>query len=530
MISFLKLLNLGSSPVGKVEITDCNSIAELRAINTGNNGYGAPILEDGSIVNVDGYLSQNDGGGGVFIFSAYSVAADDGGLIIAPTAGLGRWIRQVAKQPVNVKWFGAVGDGVVDDTVAIQAALNAGGKVVYLPNGTYKQTAALTIPAGTKLTGDGAAVSILSQATAATNNLNVYNVSNVTIENLGINATSAIAIHVKATTSDVEEFLARNIYIYSLGAAGQGIYLEASATKTVYFPTLQNVSVKGGNAASWGTKEGITIGTAGMVLVVGTRISGGRIWRTHHGINLVNCDTVKSFGVAMDDCDGNGIYFQGAGDCMFLGHRFETATFGKYVQFTAAAADNYVDGIPGNATTVLVTDAGTRNSWEGLDGSGGLANRFGDGPYNFRAAITCDSTFNGVTLANLGVTAPLPSNAATSAEVAKWAMGGARNGSGPGGSTTTVKFAFPFAHVALYLATAVAQSDSDSTVIATRMSLIVETSSGVFVENNIAYVHPGAAVITFAFARTVDDVDFSATYAAGGGITVKVTRNLIKLH
>ena len=40
--------------------------------------------------------------------------------------------------PVNVMDFGAVGDGVTNDTVAIQAALNiAGRKTVYFPAGTY---------------------------------------------------------------------------------------------------------------------------------------------------------------------------------------------------------------------------------------------------------------------------------------------------------------------------------------------------------------------------------------------------------
>jgi len=38
--------------------------------------------------------------------------------------------------PVNVKDFGAVGDGVTDDTAAIQAALNVGG-TIYFPSGTY---------------------------------------------------------------------------------------------------------------------------------------------------------------------------------------------------------------------------------------------------------------------------------------------------------------------------------------------------------------------------------------------------------
>lgn len=55
--------------------------------------------------------------------------------------------------------FGAVGDGVTDDTQAIQDALNAaaadGGGLVYLPAGVYLVTATLIVPGGVTLAGDG---------------------------------------------------------------------------------------------------------------------------------------------------------------------------------------------------------------------------------------------------------------------------------------------------------------------------------------------------------------------------------------
>jgi len=157
MISFLKLLALGDSPVGKVEITDVNSIAELRAIKTGNNGYGSPFLEDGSIANVDGYYSQNDGGGGVFIFSAYSSATDDGGVTIAPTSGLGRWIRQTGNV-INVRHFGAKGNAVADDANAIQSALDTAHALsissVFFPAGIYYVTETLYPWHGTVMRGE----------------------------------------------------------------------------------------------------------------------------------------------------------------------------------------------------------------------------------------------------------------------------------------------------------------------------------------------------------------------------------------
>ncbi len=47
--------------------------------------------------------------------------------------------------PISVKDYGAVGDGVTDDTVAIQAALNSGKSGIWFPRATYRTTAALTI-------------------------------------------------------------------------------------------------------------------------------------------------------------------------------------------------------------------------------------------------------------------------------------------------------------------------------------------------------------------------------------------------
>ncbi|MDQ3153603.1 MAG: right-handed parallel beta-helix repeat-containing protein [Actinomycetota bacterium] len=62
---------------------------------------------------------------------------------------------------LNVKdaRFGAVGNGVADDTVAIQAAItaagSAGGGVVFFPRGTYKISATLTLGANVTLKGSG---------------------------------------------------------------------------------------------------------------------------------------------------------------------------------------------------------------------------------------------------------------------------------------------------------------------------------------------------------------------------------------
>lgn len=59
---------------------------------------------------------------------------------------------------VNVKDFGAVGDGASDDTAAIQAAVNT-GKNVYFPTGKYRTTSTITVSTrGQGLFGDGGSI------------------------------------------------------------------------------------------------------------------------------------------------------------------------------------------------------------------------------------------------------------------------------------------------------------------------------------------------------------------------------------
>jgi len=65
----------------------------------------------------------------------------------------------------NVKDFGAVGNNIADDTVAIQAAITAAGVggTVYFPKGTYLLSATLNALTNQNLIGDGPNVSILQR-------------------------------------------------------------------------------------------------------------------------------------------------------------------------------------------------------------------------------------------------------------------------------------------------------------------------------------------------------------------------------
>jgi hypothetical protein len=65
---------------------------------------------------------------------------------------------------VSVKDFGAIGNGVADDTAAIQAAINT-GQPVYMPKGTYKITSPLYADNDAIINGAGSSYTIILKTT-----------------------------------------------------------------------------------------------------------------------------------------------------------------------------------------------------------------------------------------------------------------------------------------------------------------------------------------------------------------------------
>jgi Protein of unknown function (DUF2793)/Pectate lyase superfamily protein len=85
--------------------------------------------------------------------------------------------------------YGAVGDGVVNDTVAIQAALDAvgtaGGGTVHMPAGVYKTTDVLLLPSNVHLSGAGQATIIRNPAGALPSKAVGGTTVNATIASVG---------------------------------------------------------------------------------------------------------------------------------------------------------------------------------------------------------------------------------------------------------------------------------------------------------------------------------------------------------
>ena len=103
--------NVGAMAGGTVQ-TGVATFADLR--NLPNPGAVVSVI-------VAGALAQGDGGGGLFTFDPEISTADDGGIIIAPTFGVGRWVRSVSSIPA-ISWWGIKGLTTESDEVAIANA------------------------------------------------------------------------------------------------------------------------------------------------------------------------------------------------------------------------------------------------------------------------------------------------------------------------------------------------------------------------------------------------------------------------
>jgi hypothetical protein len=103
-----------------------------------------------------------------------------------------RTVLSKLKDVVSVKDFGAVGDGVADDTAAIQAALDSGAAEVIIPSGTYSVTG-LEIKNGSSLrTLRGSGFPVIRLVTGASRiALLISKVQFLQVEHLEFNSSGA---------------------------------------------------------------------------------------------------------------------------------------------------------------------------------------------------------------------------------------------------------------------------------------------------------------------------------------------------
>ena len=221
-----------------------------------------------------------------------------------------RNVQVKLEESVSVKDFGAVGDGVADDTAAIQAAIdNANG--LYFPHGTYLVSAQINLKSDLSITADiGAKILLDTGVTPYV--LRGTSISNVSIVNLEIE--------------------------------GNG----ASGYSTVYIDNSSNIYINNCKITKSGA-TGLYFVVCSFVKVENCELSNNY----YYGLEFRDCDGCKAFanncyengdtGVATST-GGRGIMLWRSRSCYIAGNRLSLNTeygFRIYSEAADTTTSNY---------------------------------------------------------------------------------------------------------------------------------------------------------------------------------------------
>jgi polygalacturonase len=296
-----------------------NGALQIRGVDylgtTGSTLTGIPVLTAGDIIEVHSSSSYTVG---TVPDGSVTNAKVDGGAGIQSTklaftqAGTGavtRTVESKLRDVVSVKDFGAVGDGVVDDTAAIQAAVNAGRTIDFGSSAfTYKIAGTITVASNTTLRLNKATV---VQSVDQTPIINASNTSNVNIrdgrfvgksETSYLNSPSSQAICIKADSAIdlvVTGNRFENFYYSPLAVLLSGNRIEFS-----------NNSIKGPGASVLGANINFRNTTGVTVIGTNLRIINNDIYDTAQGIIIGegSSEVVVDSNIIHDLINEHGIY------------------------------------------------------------------------------------------------------------------------------------------------------------------------------------------------------------------------------
>ena len=231
-------------------------------IETMRNNYG---LKPGMAIQTTGYYKNNDGGSALYtVREKKTNDFDDCGSIIFLKNG--RVAELISSDKVNVKQFGAVGDGVADDTKAIKNAVFFSNCIVF-PQGKYLINETLELEHKT-LHGSsqswGNETLILSKADIGLHLKNCNSINNITISKKefpgGQEATKGIWIEGRYNRLNNVNIYNHAVGIYMMNDNNgcvynhivdgvilncfEGIYIKAKARGWVNENTFQNINIR----------------------------------------------------------------------------------------------------------------------------------------------------------------------------------------------------------------------------------------------------------------------------------------------
>lgn len=182
-----------------------------------------------------------------------SISGDADGITYTQggTGSQQRTVESKLQEFVSVKDFGAVGDGVADDTAAIQAALDTKTSKVYLPSGAYVTSSTIKVYPDQMLVGDGNNMSIIQSSVSGSAGYENYVPCVAAVDANGSYALDAKDLQ---NHTHFRDFRIVNTGAYSIGLLYAGAFRGG----------VRNVSIEGDSGVSAGSRTSLGLVITGL--------------------------------------------------------------------------------------------------------------------------------------------------------------------------------------------------------------------------------------------------------------------------
>jgi hypothetical protein len=327
-------------------------------------------------VRVLNFHSDTEGGGGVFYWDATKdKSGHNGGTVIDPdkvglvtnwsttqalyftpeVIGQGCWVRKY-DGAVNVKWFGAIGDGVADDTASIKATIDAAIKKeqdVFVSKGDYLISSQIHIDIASKnsllMTGE-------SGATFSFDFNGVCILSNSSYSNqLRLNNLEFKLLNTETNTNSTCVY-----FVQPNNGWGAGINVKNCA-----FNNFTNCAIHGIRAFNSIFENLVIIGNSSYNKTTATRFSsdaGIRLWGadgtlTEQDHSFSNLNRIQNCLITRFSL---GIDFQG-GQCDVVDSTFEALFAGIIVETNQTDVSGYASST--EKSGYYYSDVAIKKSW-----------------------------------------------------------------------------------------------------------------------------------------------------------------------